>query len=529
VHHLVRRADGGRDEASNCITLCDGCHATRHPRLQVALSRRMMQRWALRLARLLDRAGELPEETRALRGALALFGVERFRDGQLDAVLGALRGESLLVIRPTGAGKSLCFQLPAVLKGQPATFVLSPLKALMVDQVVGLQRRKLPATFINADVPRDEKEQRYRLLESGALSLLYVAPERFSPTRVRLQEVQRLARQRPNFLVVDEAHLVDRWGDDFRTDYSRIAEIRQLLGDPPVLAFTATAGARTQQRIKVSLGVPQARTLITGVGRPNIALIRMQESSTTERARIVAQLIDNLPRGRAMVFIPTKNVGLEVQAALRAIDCDLALYHAKLPADEREHIMRRFTGALDPPLRAVICTSAFSMGIDVPDVRAVISWQHPAAVEDYLQEFGRGGRDGHPALALLFGDGGRESGLLRWMAEKTAESVVVNNERTHAEAQNTLRGKKDRIDEMARLTRQTKRCFRAQLNEALTGQTGRPRRSWPLRILDWAFSSHSPVHKADACCDICNPELVKQLRAGTYAPQARRTLRARKS
>jgi len=406
VHHLVRRADGGRDEASNCITLCDGCHAARHPRLQVALSRRMMQRWALRLAHWLDRTGELPDETRALDGALALFGVERFRDGQLEAVLGALRGESLLVIRPTGAGKSLCFQLPAVLKGQPATFVLSPLKALMVDQVDGLQRRKLPATFINGDIAQDEKEERYRLLESGALSLLYVAPERFNPKRVHPKEVQRLARQRPNFLVVDEAHLVDRWGDDFRTDYSRIADIRQLLSHPPVLAFTATAGARTQQRI---------------------------------------------------------------------------------------------------------------------------SWQHPAAIEDYLQEFGRGGRDGHPALALLFGDGGRESGLLRWMADKTAESVVANNERTHVEAQNTLRGKKDRIDEMSRLTRQTNRCFRAELNEALTGQADRPRRSWPLRILDWAFSSHSRVHKADACCDICNPELVKQLRAGAYAPRARRTFTGHKS
>jgi ATP-dependent DNA helicase RecQ len=224
VHHLVRRADGGRDEVSNCITLCDGCHAARHPHLQMALSRRMMERWALRLARWLDRTGELPDETRALEAGLRIFNVERFRDGQLDAVLGALRGESLLVIRQTGAGKSLCFQLPAVLKGQPATFVLSPLKALMVDQVTGLQRRKVPATFINSDIVGSEKEQRYRMLENGGLSLLYVTPERF---HVRPQEVERLTRQRPNFLVVDEAHVVDRWGDDFRPAYSRIADIRR--------------------------------------------------------------------------------------------------------------------------------------------------------------------------------------------------------------------------------------------------------------------------------------------------------------
>src|SRR4051794_19977734 len=168
VHHLIRRTDGGRDEASNCITLCDGCHAARHLNLQVSLSRRSIERWALRLARWLDRAHELPEETQALTAALRLFETPenrpmRFRDGQLDAVLAALRGESLLVIRPTGGGKSLCFQMPAVLKGQPAALVLSPLMALMVDQVAGLQRRKLPASYINSDVGRDEKEQRYEL------------------------------------------------------------------------------------------------------------------------------------------------------------------------------------------------------------------------------------------------------------------------------------------------------------------------------------------------------------------------------
>jgi ATP-dependent DNA helicase RecQ len=160
VHHLVPRVDGGRDEISNCITLCDGCHAARHSRMQVALSRRMMQRWALRVARWLDRTGELPDDARALQAAMTLFGVERFREGQLEAILGALRGESLLVIFPTGKGKSLCFQLPAVLKGQPTSVVMSPLKALMADQVSGLQLRKLPATFINSDISPDEKELR---------------------------------------------------------------------------------------------------------------------------------------------------------------------------------------------------------------------------------------------------------------------------------------------------------------------------------------------------------------------------------
>ena len=152
MHHLIPRAAGGPDSASNCVTLCDGCHAGRHLNLQVSLARRTIQRWALMLACFLDRGRELPEETRALDAGLRLFKVDCFRDGQMDAVLGALRGESQLLIRPTGSGKSLCFQLPAILKGQPTTFVLSPLKTLMVDQIDGLHSRRLPATFINSDI-----------------------------------------------------------------------------------------------------------------------------------------------------------------------------------------------------------------------------------------------------------------------------------------------------------------------------------------------------------------------------------------
>ena len=479
-----------------------------------------MRRWALRIALWLDRSRELPDETRALDAGLQLFDVDRFNDGQLDVVLGALRGESLLVIRPTGAGKSLCFQLPAVLKGQPATIVLSPLKALMVDQVAGLQRRKLPATFINADVSREEKQGRFDLLEAGALSLLYLAPERFNPERVRAEEIARLTRQRPSFLVVDEAHLVDRWGDDFRTDYSRIAEVRRQLGSPPVLAFTATAGARTQERIKHSLGIPEARTLVSGVDRPNIALMRLQEGDVAARAQIVADLIRRLPSGRVMVFVPTVNVGRTVQEALRAAGCPLPLYHAKLPVAEREHLLGRFTGSLEPQLTAVICTSAFSMGLDVSDVRAVVNWQHPSAVEDYLQEFGRAGRDGEPALALLFRDGGREAGLLRWMAEKTSDEVVAQGKRTHEEAQVTLRGRLERIQEMARIASRADRCFRAQLNEALLGPEVRERRSWALRVLDWALARRARARTGDACCDICNPEIAERLRQGAYAPLA---------
>ena len=481
-----------------------------------------MRRWALRLARWLDRNGELPDETRALDAALSLFGVSRFRDGQLEPVLAALRGESMLVIRPTGAGKSLCYQLPAVLKAGSASVVLSPLKALMVDQVGGLHRRRLPATFINSDVGREEKEKRYELLEAGGLALLYVAPERFNPERVSEYEIARISRQRPAYLVVDEAHLVDRWGEDFRIDYSRIADIRRQLGSPPVLAFTATAGVNTQKRIKESLGIPDARTYVSGVDRPNIALVRLTSSSDRERAAIVARLIETLPDGRLMLFVPTTKIGRQAQAELARAGCDLLLYHAKLPAPEREHILGRFTGDAQPALKAVICTSAFSMGLDVPDVRVVVNWQHPGAVEDYLQEFGRAGRDGHPAVAVLFSEGGRETGLLRWMANKTREEVVASGKRTPEQAQLTYRGRLDRIEELAKLVGDRDHCMRRGLNDALAGNFKSRRASVPVRLVSWTLAERTRVEPGDGCCDACDPQLADQIRVGGYVPRTPR-------
>jgi ATP-dependent DNA helicase RecQ len=484
--------------------------------LQVSLARRTIERWALALARFLDRGRELPVESRALNAGLRLFGVTRFREGQMDAVLGALRGESLLVIRPTGGGKSLCFQLPAILKGQPTTFVLSPLKTLMVDQIDGLHTRKLPATFINSDIGRNEKQARYDLLEQGAWALFYMAPERFGD-RVKPQEVAWLCEHRPSFLVVDEAHLIDRWGDDFRINYSRIAEIRRRLGNPPVIACTATAGVETQRRILDSLGIPDARVLVSGVDRPNIALVRLQESQVQRRAQIVADLLAKLT-GRAMVFIPTTKEGQKVQEAMASIGCELPLFHSKLDGLERDTIQARFSGRIDPPLNAIITTSAFSMGVDIPDVRLVVHWQHPASVEDYLQEFGRAGRDGKPALALLFTAGERDTGLLEYMAEKTAEEAVTSGKRSAPDAQSTLAGRVHRIQEMQRLVSESDRCFRVALLEVLQGPRRRQRRSLVRWLLDLVFSSRTRVEYAGVCCAHCQPELGQRIRAGAYTP-----------
>ena len=203
VHHLLPRSAGGTDEPSNLVTLCDGCHAAHHPKLAGRLARRVMEQWAVRLALWLDRRGAIPEASRNFGTVLRLFGLERFREGQLPVVEAALSGQSVLVISPTGFGKTLCFQLPAVLR-QGVSVVVSPLKALMAEQVSALLRLKVPATFINSDLDGDEKHLRYGLLAHKSFKLLYAAPERFFVQSK--SELRALRSIRPSFLVIDEAH-----------------------------------------------------------------------------------------------------------------------------------------------------------------------------------------------------------------------------------------------------------------------------------------------------------------------------------
>lgn len=179
IHHVLPRSMGGTDEIANLITLCDGCHAARHPRLAGGLARRLMERWAVRLVLWLDRDGQVAMASKNFGPALRLLGVQSFRDGQLPIVEAALSGRSLLVVSPTGSGKTLCFQLPALLK-PGLSLVISPLKVLMARQVSDLLRKQVPATFINGDLSKEEKGMRYDLAAKTGVKLLHVAPERFN-------------------------------------------------------------------------------------------------------------------------------------------------------------------------------------------------------------------------------------------------------------------------------------------------------------------------------------------------------------
>lgn len=498
VHHLVPRAAGGDDDPANLITLCDGCHAARHPNLQGSLARRMIERWGLRLARWLDWQRQIPELDETLGAALRLLGVQSFRHPQLDVVLAALRGESVLLVSATGSGKSLCFQLPTLLQ-RGTGVVISPLKALMSQQVSSLTGKQIPATFINSDLDPAEKGIRYELLGKGVFKFLFCTPERFDPAMVRPEEIEKVTRVKSSYLIVDEAHCIDRWGSDFRPNYGRLGEVRRRLGNPPVLAFTATAGVESQKRILQSLGIPDARVIVTGANRPNIGLARLSVADDGERAKLIDRLL-GMATGHAMIFVPTVKVGLHVQALLRKLGRDVPFYHSRHgTANERDMLLGRFTGRLDPPLPAVICTNAFGMGLDVPDVRLVVHWQHPASLEDYLQEFGRAGRDGEPAVAILF-TGPRDESLQRFMAEKTVQAAEIPG---HLK-EGALQAKYGGILEMNRAANERGRCFRKGIVNYFGERRREERVGVAVRIVRWLFERQARALQRNFCCDACD-------------------------
>ncbi|MDJ0391636.1 RecQ family ATP-dependent DNA helicase [Roseomonas sp. E05] len=500
VHHVLPRAAGGPDEPANLISLCQMCHAAVHPHLGVRLARRLLQKAAVRLATWFDREGRLARQTRHLGPALKLFGLEAFRPAQIDVVEAALLGRSLLLVSPTGSGKSLTFQVPAVLT-PGLCLVISPLKALMSDQVSGLLRHRLPATFMNSDLSSEEKQLRLELLERGCFKFLYLAPERFFGANER--ELARLRALRPAYLVVDEAHCIDRWGRDFRPEYGRLGEVRERLGNPPVLAFTATAGRETQARILTSLGAPEAEVFVHGANRPNISFLR-RRVALQARPSFVAELL-RLAEAvgvKAMVFVPTRKVGEALATALEAQGSTTSFYHGQLPAREKQDLLQRFGGHLEPKLSRIICTNAFGMGVDIPDVRLVIHWQHPASPEDYLQEFGRAGRDGRRSVAVLLTDEKPEGPavrLLDFMAGLTVKQANVC-----ADEGRQLLAQKRRLSRQMQEFAFGRACFR----DALLGYFGEaraaPRRPLALRIVDWVFARRQARVEAGVCCDACH-------------------------
>jgi len=362
-----------------------------------------------------DLSTEAPQPlASALETALARLGHERFRPGQRQAIETLLRDDRLLLVAPTGGGKSLIYQLPAlVLPG--TTLVISPLVSLMADQVEALRARGVAATYLAATLDPDELRGRMAAIARGELDLVYAAPERLAFAGFRAL----LAGLACPLIAVDEAHCISEWGHDFRPEY---LEIGRLLEDFPksrVLACTATATPVVRDEILERLGLPaETPQLVYGFARPNLSLRVREVEQKRERERCIdAALAEALgepgsDRGAAILYCPTRKIA-DVQAdRIRANGWQCMAYHAGKSGEAREQVHRAFAAG---ELEVIAATNAFGMGIDRADVRAVIHFSPPGSIEAYYQEVGRAGRDGADAIGLMIvspGDMARRRALL---------------------------------------------------------------------------------------------------------------------
>jgi ATP-dependent DNA helicase RecQ len=321
-----------------------------------------------------------------------VFHLESFRPGQAEVVAAQMEGRDVLAVAPTGSGKSLSYWVPAIL-GDGLTVVVSPLIALMKDQVDRLQAHGVRAALINSTLNQTEQRDRLEAASRGEYQLLYVAPERFS----RPGFMARLATLRVTRLIVDEAHCISTWGHDFRPDYRLIGGALEACGRPPIGAFTATATPDVRKDIASNLGLRDPLVVVTGFNRPNLRLETFQARGGRDRLEQLRRRLDP-GEGRALVYVGTVKGAENTAAAISRWGFPAAPYHGRLPDAYRRRIQDGFAAR---DLRVVVATSAFGMGVDFPDIRQVIHVGFPGSVEAYYQEAGRAGRDGKPALCLL--------------------------------------------------------------------------------------------------------------------------------
>lgn len=503
VHHKLPRALGGSDDADNLITLCSTCHSRLHITLHASLGRRFLETVGIKIAQWFAGEESNPDAMKRIGLAMRYLRIKKLRSGQLQPILSALSGRNVLLISATGSGKSLCFQIPALVTNGCAV-VISPLRALMADQVAGLIRRQVPATFINSDISREEKKSRLDLVVRQKIKLLYLAPERFEESPSRVQEMNALKNSNPSYFVVDEAHCIDRWGDNFRPSYNNLSNARRFLGSPTVLAFTATAGMKTRNQIIESLQIQGADVFIEDIERPNIALLRLQMTDEKKRAEIIASYyrrMRSVCRGRALIFVPTRKVGDRVRELLKAEGLDIGFYHAKLDRVERDFLQASFDGRVAAQNgedgNMLICTNAFGMGVDVPDIRLVFHWHHPASIEDYVQEFGRAGRDGKQSLAIVFTNP-NDRKLLEWMARRT----LSNQDNVSTEDNPAFLRKIESIAAVSELVNDKGSCAVAAVNAEFLPSV-REKFSISNFILKALFAASERKKKREYCCDHC--------------------------
>jgi ATP-dependent DNA helicase RecQ len=501
---------------------------------------------------------------------LRRFGLDEFRPGQREAVQAALDGRDSLVVMPTGGGKSLCYQLPALAgdsdPSHPLVVVVSPLIALMADQWRRLETAGVRAAMLASGMEDGHNAQALRDIEDGVTQLVLAAPERFASGAFRAA----LARRRVGLFVVDEAHCVAEWGHDFRPDYLRLHDAISALGRPPVMAATATATPQVADEIAARLGLREPVSIRSGFDRPNVTFDVVSVEGKGAIARKRAALMHVLSGGAsaagrasslpAIVYCGTRKDTEALAADIARAGIETVVYHAGMSPQARRDSQAAF---MEGSAEVVVATNAFGMGVDKADVRTVAHWALPTSLEAYYQEAGRGGRDGAPARALLLAarmDLGR---LIRFIKER---DMTVEDVKRYVAG---LRGLADQRDELTlghgelgerqrvllsvaeragavelqpggrdgllvRLTRQgsprlAQQAIRASRNRGWDSYRSIERYSSDAhtcrrrQILDH-FGDPAAGAPSGRCCDVCDPDNALELAvlaAPTAAPRKR--------
>jgi len=402
------------------------------------------------------------------------FNFSQFRPGQREIVEAIMAGKDVVALMPTGGGKSLCYQLPAILSDK-TSIIISPLIALMKDQVDALNARGIPATFINSSLSSSEADFRIQGVRSGKYKLLYVAPERLSN-----QYFQSLIADIDFFLLaVDEAHCVSAWGHDFRPDYLEIKEfIGRLRNRPAVAAFTATATPEVKDDISVRLNLKSPEVFVRGFNRPNLKFFVEKDLKPRERYAEVLRLVGTM-EGVGIVYTLTRKEADQMALFLKENDVPAAAYHAGMSAPEREKIQNGF---MDDNYKVIVATIAFGMGVDKSDVRFVIHAGMPKNLEGYYQEAGRAGRDGETAYCILL-HGKRDVTMHKFFIRNDRQAMW-DQKKPDEEISHLISIKYDRLDKMIGYV-ETAKCRRKN-------------------ILKYFDDPEYPTH-GDNCqgCDVC--------------------------
>jgi ATP-dependent DNA helicase RecQ len=491
---------------------------------------------------------------------LGRFGLRAFRPGQREAVQAALDGRDSLVVMPTGGGKSLCYQLPALAGDgdptRPLVIVVSPLIALMADQWRRLREAGVSATMLASGMEEGHNAQALADIAGGRAQLVLAAPERFASRMFR----EALAQRRVALFVVDEAHCVAEWGHDFRPDYLRLHSAIDALGRPPVMAATATATARVAEEIAARLGLRDWLSIRSGFDRPNLAfdVVSVEGKGAVGRKRAaLLQVLGDRQARPAIVYCGTRKDTDDVAALIAGRGVATVAYHAGMGPEARRASQSAF---MDGDAEVVVATNAFGMGVDKADVRTVAHWALPTSLEAYYQEAGRGGRDGEPARALLLAarmDLGR---LIRFITERetSVEDVKRYVARLRLRAGDGMVAiGPGELDERERILLSiAERASAVELSPGvggglrvrLTGQ-GSPRaayraikaakdRSWESyrsierymtgggrcrrrQILDH-FGDKQEGAPSGRCCDVCDPDPLLERALAAAPVQARR-------